>query len=126
MKRSLLLLIYVSCTERGQQQASGACNHCFHDECLLRWTTNDRNDCPTCRQPLWDREGLPRLVLGNGDRVDEFLEAALEESPRSRNLRLRQPPERAGFPWAAACRVMNVICFVVGVGYMVGSLTGKW
>jgi hypothetical protein len=90
----------------------------------MQWMRKDHNDCPTCRQQLGDVESMSTLVRGNGRRVEEFEVTMSPTTPASDPSRGRRR-ERAGFPWAQACRVLNVICFVVGVGYIVGSFVRR-
>lgn len=113
---------FLTCKEL-QHRISGICDHCFHYDCLMQWMRKDHNDCPTCRQQLGDVESLPALVRGNGLRVEEYV-VTMSPTPASDPSRGRRR-EQAGFPWARACRVLNVICFVVGVGYIVGSFVRR-
>lgn len=102
------------------ERASGPCQHSFHFDCLKQWIKKYHDDCPTCRQPLWDVENLKTLGREHGFSAEEFETAMTGPgTPLSYTV---QPRERAGFPWARACCVLNVIFFVVGTGYIIGSL----
>ena len=35
---------------------TGMCLHAYHRECIMNWLQDDHNDCPNCRQPMWDSE----------------------------------------------------------------------
>ncbi|KAI2497487.1 hypothetical protein MHU86_17037 [Fragilaria crotonensis] len=35
---------------------TGLCSHSYHRECIMNWLQGDHDDCPNCRQPMWDPE----------------------------------------------------------------------
>ena len=34
----------------------GLCSHTYHRQCILNWLKPAHDDCPNCRQPMWDKE----------------------------------------------------------------------
>ncbi|KAI2497475.1 hypothetical protein MHU86_17025 [Fragilaria crotonensis] len=35
---------------------AGLCSHAYHRECILNWLQGGHDDCPNCRQAMWDPE----------------------------------------------------------------------
>ena len=38
------------------------CQHTFHHQCIMSWMLQDHDDCPTCRQPLWEPEAYDAMM----------------------------------------------------------------
>jgi Ring finger domain len=34
----------------------GPCRHYYHRACIMEWMTEYHDECPTCRQRMWDLE----------------------------------------------------------------------
>ena len=35
---------------------TGLCSHVYHRACIMNWMQTGHDDCPNCRQPMWDAE----------------------------------------------------------------------
>jgi hypothetical protein len=35
---------------------TGLCSHTYHRECIMSWLLGGHDECPNCRQPMWDPE----------------------------------------------------------------------
>ncbi|KAI2491043.1 hypothetical protein MHU86_23523 [Fragilaria crotonensis] len=35
---------------------TGLCTHIYHRECIMNWLQGGHDECPNCRQPMWDPE----------------------------------------------------------------------
>jgi hypothetical protein len=35
---------------------TGLCSHVYHRECIMNWFHDGHDECPNCRQPMWDPE----------------------------------------------------------------------
>ena len=35
---------------------TGFCSHVYHRTCIMNWLELGHDECPNCRQPMWDVE----------------------------------------------------------------------
>ncbi|KAI2510630.1 ubiquitin-protein transferase [Fragilaria crotonensis] len=35
---------------------TGLCSHVYHRDCIMNWFQDYHDECPNCRQPMWDPE----------------------------------------------------------------------
>jgi len=142
--------LLLSSNAEESQHVTGLCEHVFHYNCLMAWMTKGHDNCPTCRQPLWDTPTFLSLLSNSTSTTHEDTEGGMASSlssthhhhphsvfhqsriqqqqriflDRDRLQQQRRRQEQAGFPWARCCQVFNLICFLAGVGYILGSLLG--
>lgn len=91
----------------------------------MQWMKKEHNDCPTCRQPLWDVETFQTLAReygGQAENLEATMSVATGQRQPSQPSAVVRRPERAGFPWARACQILNTVCFTVGISYIIASI----
>ena len=40
---------------------SGLCTHTYHRQCIMDWLKHDHDECPNCRQSMWDKVEYDRI-----------------------------------------------------------------
>jgi hypothetical protein len=40
-----------------------SCQHTYHGKCISRWFAESHNECPTCRQPYFDKVERPPFII---------------------------------------------------------------
>jgi hypothetical protein len=87
------------------------------------------DDCPTCRQPLWDDETFQSIwrehgggssIRMTGSRMGHNGGVPVDQQRTTTQQRRR--PESAGFPWCRVCYIVNILIFVAGTGYLILSI----
>jgi hypothetical protein len=108
------------------QQVSGLCEHQYHYDCLMEWMKESHDDCPTCRQLLWDDETFQTIWRdqhrSSGVRAEDRQSQLPPPTSSSLSRRQRRQERRAGFPWCRVCYAVNILIFVVGTGYLILSI----
>lgn len=50
----VVCVICLDNVEESQQDVHGICAHAYHYDCLMEWMMSSHDDCPTCREGLWE------------------------------------------------------------------------
>ena len=49
-------LLYHVFTGPQDDTVTGLCSHVYHRACIMDWLQLGHDECPNCRQPMWDSE----------------------------------------------------------------------
>lgn len=88
----------------------------------MEWMKKNHDDCPTCRQALWDKDTF-QAILRECDGTDMIPQTTGHVDQRDhQTIQQQRPPEMAGFPWCRVCYVTNALLFIAGAGYLILSM----